>query len=282
MAESPACFSNPTRSNCRMPVTVIAKDTAARRWKRWLAFAMLTGIALLTCRLGFWQLDRAQEKTELAEARLAAESKDAVEISELTVADLESRVGQRLQVRVNEELPTWYLDHRSFKGQAGMYVFGLLPVKSDPADMKSRVLLLRGWQAKDPRQAQGIQDKGKMSLGYAVVRVEPESHHAASRLGLSDRVAGEHLQHWLAIDSRVMSEKSGYRLAPFVLRQLGPSSDERGVLLDDGLVRDWPEPADGVQKHKAYAFQWFLFCGLALFLALAVLFPWRRKEVLSP
>jgi cytochrome oxidase assembly protein ShyY1 len=27
--------------------------------------------------------------------------------------------------------------------------------------------------------------------------------------------------------------------------------------MEDGLIRDWPNPAVGVEKHKAYAFQWY-------------------------
>ena len=30
----------------------------------------------------------------------------------------------------------------------------------------------------------------------------------------------------------------------------------------DGLQRDWPEAASGVEKHYGYAFQWFGLCTL--------------------
>ncbi|MEY3104791.1 MAG: hypothetical protein RJA72_823, partial [Pseudomonadota bacterium] len=46
----------------------------------------------------------------------------------------------------------------------------------------------------------------------------------------------------------------------------------------DGLIRDWPEPADGVQKHKAYALQWFLFCTLSWMLALVIALRWRVTD----
>ena len=156
-----------------------------------------------------------------------------------------------------------------------MYVFNVLTVEAEEDSVKGHALLLRGWQAKDPRQPQGIQDRGKITAGWVTVRIEPEREHASSRLGLGHRVAGEHLQHWLAVDSKVMSEKSGFRLAPYVLRQIGPTEDDDGQPTADGLIRQWPEPADGVQKHQAYALQWFLFCGLALFLAGALAVRWR-------
>jgi cytochrome oxidase assembly protein ShyY1 len=75
-----------------------------------------------------------------------------------------------------------------------------------------------------------------------------------------------------------MGEKSGMRLAPFVLRQLEAAVDAKGQAVEDGLIRDWPEPADGVQKHKAYALQWFLFCALSWMLALAIALRWRVTD----
>jgi len=35
------------------------------------------------------------------------------------------------------------------------------------------------------------------------------------------------------------------------------------------LLRDWPPPATGVDKHYGYAFQWFGLCAL-----IALLFIW--------
>ena len=38
---------------------------------------------------------------------------------------------------------------------------------------------------------------------------------------------------------------------------------------DDGLQRDWPQPATGVEKHHGYAFQWFGLSAL-----ITVLYVW--------
>ena len=48
---------------------------------------------------------------------------------------------------------------------------------------------------------------------------------------------------------------------------------------NDGLLRDWPVVASGVEKHHGYAFQWFALCAL-----IALLYVWfqivqpRRKQ----
>ncbi|MDB5819414.1 MAG: transrane cytochrome oxidase, partial [Rhizobacter sp.] len=41
-----------------------------------------------------------------------------------------------------------------------------------------------------------------------------------------------------------------------------PSGDARGVVVADGLLRQWALPALDVQKHYGYAFQWFAMCAL--------------------
>lgn len=46
---------------------------------------------------------------------------------------------------------------------------------------------------------------------------------------------------------------SKLKLLPFLIAQ---TSD-----MKDGLLRDWPRPASGADKNRAYAFQWY---GLAL------------------
>lgn len=273
---------------------------SARR--KWLALGLVVGIALLTGRLGLWQLDRADEKRELAQKRQMAADKPAEAFEQLFAADLPVLEGQRLRLTVPQSLPNWYLDSRSYKGQAGMYVLAVLPlalaqvehgapkpapsgtghdvlVHADGAPA-THVLVLRGWQAKDPRQAQGIQEQGTIQAGeQLLLRVEPEREHAASRFGLGSRVAGDHLRHWLAIDSQVMSEKSGLRLAPFVLRQLEAAKHAKGEAIEDALIRDWPEPGDGIDKHRAYALQWFLFCGLSLVLALTMAIRWSVSRL---
>jgi len=42
----------------------------------------------------------------------------------------------------------------------------------------------------------------------------------------------------------------GWKQLPFILRE--SNSPKK-----DGLVRNWPSPTNGVDRHYAYAFQWF-------------------------
>ena len=56
------------------------------------------------------------------------------------------------------------------------------------------------------------------------------------------------------------------------LQQTGAASE--------GLLRDWPAPALGVEKHYGYAFQWFGLTGLValLYVWFQLIVPWRRSR----
>ena len=42
----------------------------------------------------------------------------------------------------------------------------------------------------------------------------------------------------------------------------------------DGLLREWPRPDTGIEKHEAYALQWYSLAGLAV--VLFVVLSFRR------
>jgi hypothetical protein len=49
----------------------------------------------------------------------------------------------------------------------------------------------------------------------------------------------------------------------------------RAPVPDDGLVRDWPAPDFGIEKHRIYMLQWYAFAALAV--ALWIVVPLRRR-----
>ena len=66
------------------------------------------------------------------------------------------------------------------------------------------------------------------------------------------------------LDLEAFREQTGLPLRTDVsLLQTGPASE--------GLQRDWPVPALGIEKHYGYAFQWFALSAL-----IAGLYAWFR------
>ena len=63
--------------------------------------------------------------------------------------------------------------------------------------------------------------------------------------------------------------------APFILREV-----EAGI--DDGLLREWAPLTTGVDRHYAYAFQWFALAACAfVFWLISGLRQYRRQGVIK-
>jgi cytochrome oxidase assembly protein ShyY1 len=57
------------------------------------------------------------------------------------------------------------------------------------------------------------------------------------------------------LDIAGFAAASQLKMAPILLEQLSDTQD--------GLVRDWPVPSTGVEKHRGYAFQWYGLAAMA-------------------
>jgi surfeit locus 1 family protein len=69
-----------------------------------------------------------------------------------------------------------------------------------------------------------------------------------------------------SVDLKEFASQSGLALQAFVIEQHGA--------LDDGLLREWPRPGAGAEKHEAYSFQWYSLAALAL--VLGIVFSFRK------
>jgi surfeit locus 1 family protein len=73
---------------------------------------------------------------------------------------------------------------------------------------------------------------------------------------------------WQNLDPARYAAFTGLAVLPIVIEQIeGPA---------DGLVRDWPRPDAGADKHSIYMMQWYAFAALAA--ALWAWFTFRRRR----
>ena len=56
-----------------------------------------------------------------------------------------------------------------------------------------------------------------------------------------------------------LAQASGWTLSPYVIEQ---GASTAGTA--DGLLRDWPAPALGSERHRGYAVQWYALAGMAI------------------
>ncbi|MEZ5604194.1 MAG: SURF1 family protein [Burkholderiaceae bacterium] len=228
-------------------------------------------LVAVTVSLGNWQMRRADEKRAL-HARHEAASRDAVvrvPVGDLDPASLE---GRRVVAR-GELLPRWtvFVDNRTHKGIAGFYV--LSPLRMTGSER--HVLVLRGWVASDPRERSRLPDLATPAGEVEIEGIAQLDLEHVLELGRS-APPGPQDRLWQNADVASFARWSGLAMQPLVVREtVAPrvGADER----DDGLVRDWPDPGSGVEKHLGYAFQWYALAVLAAGLWVRFVLFGRRK-----
>lgn len=213
------------------------------------ALPLLAGLALLalTVSLGNWQLRRAEEKRAL-QARIDALATRPPVALRADAVDVPEWLPLRLEGRWRGEA-TILLDNRTHGGRAGYHV--LTPLEL--ADGSGVVLVNRGWVAAGPDRARlpaATPPAGVQVLEGRVRRPE------AAPFTLAAEAARGRL--WQYLDLAAYRQSSGLALAPWVVQQSSSAAD--------GLVRDWPRPDAGIDRHRGYAFQWYALAGLAGFL----------------
>ena len=208
--------------------------------------AALAG-ALLCARLGWWQLDRAAQKTSLHQAMLARDALPPLDASALARTD--AQVAQQLHRRASLEgrwlgEHTIYLDNRQMDGRPGFYV--VTPLLIAPGDA---VLVQRGWV---PRHAQRRELVWPIQTPDGVVRVAGRITAGLPRLYEFDAAASGPIRQNLAVAD--YAREIALALRPLVIVQLGADAD--------GLRRQWAPIVVDVSKHHGYAAQWFALSAL--------------------
>jgi len=217
--------------------------------------------AALTARLGFWQLDRAQQKLDL-QARIVSRA----EALPLPLDDLardeataEAQHYRRIVLRGRWLADrTVYLDNRPLNARQGFIVVTPLLLADGGA-----VLVQRGWVARDfidrTRLAPLPTPAGEVQLAG---RIAPPPWQL---LALAAEERGTIRQN---LDLAAFARETGLRLRPISVQQTAPAEllatggEPAATPADDGLLRQWPAPAVDVAKHHGYAFQWFALCAL--------------------
>jgi len=240
--------------------------SARQRW--WLVTAVTAAAALLTARLGWWQLDRAAQKTAL-EAAIVERGRLPPLVGAAQLAGTpEAAAGQHHRaVQLTgrwSAAHTVYLENRQMNGRPGFYVVTPLLLGDGTA-----VLVQRGWLARDFQDRSRVATVPTPEQGLSV-----QGRIAPAPARLYEFAAGETGRIRQNLDLDAFARETGLGLRPLsVLMSDSPSS------AGDGLQRDWPLPSSGIAKHRGYAAQWF---GLSvLILALYVWFqliqPRRRS-----
>lgn len=226
------------------------KPVQTRQSTMLIVLATVLGVAI-TCWLGFWQLRRAAEKEVLQTQLIQRGELPALEGQ--TLSQLSDRPENRsgLFQRAVHLQGHWladktlFLDNRQMKGRVGFFVMTPLQLK----DSKTVILVQRGWAARHFTQRTElpavVSPAGEVAITGRIALAPSKLYE----LGASEE--GPIRQN---LDLPALRQETGLALLDITVVQTGDPSE--------GLLREWPQPVAGVEKHYGYAFQWFGFSAL--------------------
>lgn len=248
--------------------------------KRVVATVSALLVIAVGCGAGVWQLSRAQTKIVLA-ANLLARQQMPILNANTGQWSLEESAERRMTARGQyiSEAAIW-LDNRprpvppagSVNAQSGFYL--MMPMKLEGSN---EVLWVnRGWA---PRNNENREELPPVQTPNTAVNIEGivfahpgKVYELGSGKGPIDTGKPRIEQNF---DLVAEGKAHGWSQAPFILRQV-----EMGV--EDGLLREWAPMTTGVDRHYAYAFQWFAlaFAGF-LFWLLTGLRQYQRQRLVN-
>lgn len=216
----------------------------SRRWW-WTTLLVLAGIGLLA-RLGFWQLDRLDQRRSSNAQLIQQLNSSPINLnSEQLPADLENLEDRQAAVSGSFDYSSQImLTQQNWQGRPGVHL--ITPFIVDGRDVA--ILVDRGW-IPSRKAATGDLDRYN----------DESSADVDGVIKLSDSIAGvptgltEPREEWYRVDVAAIEAQMPYTLMPVYLQWLPKDPDlelpyraEREIDLSEG-------------SHLGYAIQWFLF-----------------------
>lgn len=198
--------------------------------------------------LGLWQLDRAEQKRNLASSLELRRKQPALSLNQplQRMDELEYRKvfvqGRYLADK------TILIENRKHLGKTGYHV--VTPLRTAGGSV---VLVNRGWiPLAQLDQADALPTpEGEIVVHGTINLPQPP----AIELSLSD-AATAGTPHWPYLTLDHFSRWSGLQILPFAILQ-SPEDAQ-------GFVRQWPPPQISDAMHIGYAIQWFAFALISL------------------
>ena len=211
----------------------------------------------LFIKLGFWQIDRGDQKLELKN-QFVADSKRSAELVDVEVLDkfASEQAFSIKKIRVGGSFgdQVILLDNRIYNGAAGYYVFALYDVEG------LKLLVNTGWIKANPDR--GIYPEIKFTSEVELTGLLKKAPYSGVAFGNTPvEVLSKDVARVQSINITQLEEFTGDDIYPYVLRL------DKEIL--PKLIVDWPEVKFDSNKHYGYAFQWFSFA-----VVLIVLYVW--------
>jgi cytochrome oxidase assembly protein ShyY1 len=218
---------------------------------RAIPFVATVLLVALGVSLGQWQDRRAEQKTAV-QAKLAERASQPPLVVSGQLVGREEVEFRPVSV-AGEFVHQWpmFLDNRPQQGKVGFYL--VMPFKIAGSD--THVLVARGWLPRYNGEHDRLPEFATPKGIVIVSGIAKAGMGKVMQLGDPAAVKPNAILQNLTTDQ--FADASKLTVQPFFIEQSGPAAG-------DNLVRDWPAPSLGVDKHRGYAFQWYALAAMAL------------------
>lgn len=230
-----------------------------------MTLAVLTVVAVCVS-LGIWQLQRAAEKSALAELLGERLGQPPLAITDFDASRIDALRYARVEVRGRYEFDhQFHIPHRLHRRTQGTHI--ITPFRI--ADGGRTLLVNRGWVPAEQATTAPPPPAATATLTVTGRLVAPAA--PPLRLGPANSDDKPWGQPWLFADPQLFAERSGETTLPMILL-LDPG-------VPNGFARDWTLPRPEPGMHYGYAIQWFAFALIAVIVWVALS---RKKEPFDP
>ncbi len=233
-----------------------------------MAICLTVAVFSVLVKLGFWQLERGNQKQQLEQVILARANAPYTEISAvLAVNDWQEKNVSGMKVKVSVvpgPFPIILLDNQTFEGGVGYLAFQIVSLSHDPA---KQTLLELGF-VKGASSRALLPEVKTLLVPYDITgrlyrkSTNPLSSDLMAEMGDTIRVQNLNINQ--------LSQLLNIELIPMVIQP-------------DNLEQ-WPYPFPWnplpltSEKHFAYSFQWFAMAGVFLLITIFIFIRWIRQS----
>lgn len=215
--------------------------------------------------LGFWQLDRAEQKREILKQY---EQQQNGTVLNLNTTSQQEHIAPYQQVEATGRFDAqrqFLLDNKVHQGRAGYQVITPLLLENS----KQAILVNRGWlpQTASRQQLPSIPTPSDVLHVRGKLKTNVDKNFHLGESGVQQHSWPQVIQ-WL--DIKQIKKSLGYQVFPYVILQ---DADNPA-----GFVRDWYIKKITPEKNTSYAVQWFALA-LALIIIFLVVNTHKVKEV---
>lgn len=219
---------------------------------RWMLTTIIVIIGVFVLiRLGFWQLDRLEQRRAFNDHYLKQVSAEPINLAEQPIPDdLDGMEYRDVSVKGYYDFENEiYLQNHAFEGQPGYRVVTPLRIENQ----NSAVLIERGWiSLEDLQDISKINDKfDQLQLINGIIR-NPDSN---DKIVETTQISEGNSRFYLYVNIPSIQSKIDYTLLPIYIQLEGDTDGKKPIPQIQEI-----EMTEG--PHLGYALQWFFFASL--------------------